>query len=68
MARTAGAGFITAGRIEGMAVRVAVASGTGIAVDEQFGHATCFKIRELAEGLPRLVEVRRNKPACGAGW
>jgi len=51
-----------------MAVRVAVAKGTGVAVDEHFGHATRFEIWELAEGAPRLVEVRRNTPACGAGW
>jgi hypothetical protein len=37
-------------------------------VDEHFGHAVRFEIWELTEGLPRLVEVRRNKPACVAGW
>ncbi len=61
MARAAGARLIAA-------VRVAVATGNGIAVDEHFGQATRFKTWELAAGAPRLVEVRRNTPACGAGW
>jgi nitrogen fixation protein NifB len=37
-------------------------------VDQHFGHATQFLICEGTPGGFRLVEVRRNVPACGAGF
>ena len=49
-------------------MRIAVASGDGMLVDQHFGHATQFLICETSEAGVRLVEVRRNRPACGASW
>ena len=37
-------------------------------VDQHFGHATQFLICETDPQGFRLVEVRRNEPACGATW
>ena len=49
-------------------MRIAVASGDGVVVDQHFGHASRFLIWDLTDGAPRLVETRHNAPACGAGW
>jgi nitrogen fixation protein NifB len=49
-------------------MRIAVASGDGMLVDQHFGHATQFLICEADLTGVRLVEVRRNQPACGASW
>ncbi len=49
-------------------MRIAVASGDGMLVDQHFGHATQFLICETGPAGIRLVEVRRNRPACGASW
>jgi nitrogen fixation protein NifB len=46
--------------------RVAIATSDGVAVTEHFGYATQFQIWDFAEGKPRLLETRRNLPACGA--
>jgi len=46
--------------------RVAIATGDGVAVTEHFGYATQFQIWDFSESVPRLVETRRNLPACGA--
>ncbi|HEY0331508.1 MAG TPA: NifB/NifX family molybdenum-iron cluster-binding protein [Rhodopseudomonas sp.] len=46
--------------------RVAIATGDGVAVTEHFGYATQFQIWEFSGRAPRLVETRRNLPACGA--
>jgi nitrogen fixation protein NifB len=49
-------------------MRIAVASGDGMFVDQHFGHATQFLICETNPEGFQLVEVRRNNPACGADW
>lgn len=46
--------------------RVAVATGDGVVVTEHFGYATQFQIWDVAGPAPRLLETRRNLPACGA--
>jgi nitrogen fixation protein NifB len=46
--------------------RVAIATGDGVAVTEHFGYATQFQIWDFSGAMPRLVETRRNLPACGA--
>lgn len=48
-------------------MRVAVGTGDGVFVTEHFGFATQFQIWDLVGGERRLVETRRNLPACGAG-
>lgn len=47
--------------------KVAVGTGDGVFVTEHFGFATQFQIWDLADQAPRLVETRRNLPACGSG-
>jgi nitrogen fixation protein NifB len=47
-------------------IKVAIATGDGIAVTEHFGFATKFQIWDLSDNVPRLLEIRRNLPACGA--
>lgn len=47
-------------------VRVAIATGDGVAVTEHFGYASQFQIWDIAADRPKLVEIRRNLPACGA--
>jgi nitrogen fixation protein NifB len=47
-------------------IKVAIATGDGVAVTEHFGYASQFQIWDLAGGPPRLLEIRRNLPACGA--
>ena len=50
------------------AVRVAIATHTGVRVSEHFGHATRFEIWEVSpEGGARHVESRVNRPSCGVG-
>jgi predicted Fe-Mo cluster-binding NifX family protein len=49
-------------------MRIAIASGDGRLVDQHFGHATQFLICEPNGTGFRLIDVRRNSPACGAGW
>ncbi|RBP17601.1 putative Fe-Mo cluster-binding NifX family protein [Roseiarcus fermentans] len=51
----------------GRAVRVAIATHTGVRVSEHFGHATRFEIWEVSPDGARLVESRVNRPACGVG-
>jgi nitrogen fixation protein NifB len=46
--------------------KVAIATGDGIAVTEHFGYATAFQIWDFGGSTPRLIETRRNLPACGA--
>jgi nitrogen fixation protein NifB len=46
--------------------KVAIATGDGVAVTEHFGYAAQFQIWDFAGGTPRLMETRRNLPACGA--
>jgi nitrogen fixation protein NifB len=46
--------------------KVAIATGDGVAVTEHFGYATQFQIWDFAGTPPRLLETRRNLPACGA--
>jgi predicted Fe-Mo cluster-binding NifX family protein len=46
-------------------MKVAVASENGAVVHEHFGHATQFLIYEIEEEGCRLVEIRKNHPACG---
>jgi nitrogen fixation protein NifB len=45
--------------------KVAIATGDGVAVTEHFGYATQFQIWDFAGNPPRLLETRRNLPACG---
>ena len=52
---------------QGRAVRVAIATHTGVRVSEHFGHATRFEIWEVSPEGARLVETRVNRPACGVG-
>jgi len=47
-------------------IRVAIATANGVAVTEHFGYASQFQIWDLSAKLPRLLEIRRNLPACGA--
>jgi nitrogen fixation protein NifB len=47
-------------------IRVAIATGDGVAVTEHFGYAKQFHIWDLSEQSPRLIEIRQNLPACGA--
>ena len=49
-------------------MKIAIATGDGIAVREHFGSAAQFQIWQLERGEMRLIETRRNAPACGAGW
>jgi nitrogen fixation protein NifB len=46
--------------------KVAIATGDGVAVTEHFGYSTQFQIWDFAGAAPRLLETRRNLPACGA--
>lgn len=48
-------------------MKVAIGTGDGVFVTEHFGFATQFQIWDLGSGAPRLIETRRNLPACGAG-
>ena len=48
-------------------MKVAIGTGDGVFVTEHFGYATQFQIWDLAGDVPRLVETRRNLPACGSG-
>ncbi|MBI5132702.1 MAG: dinitrogenase iron-molybdenum cofactor biosynthesis protein [Rhodopseudomonas palustris] len=47
-------------------IKVAIATGDGISVTEHFGYATRFQIWDFADGSPRQLETRPNRPACGA--
>jgi predicted Fe-Mo cluster-binding NifX family protein len=47
-------------------MKVAVASENGAVVQEHFGRATQFLIYEIEEEGCRLVEIRKNHPACGS--
>ncbi len=49
------------------AVRVAIATHTGVRVSEHFGHATRFEIWEVGPAGARHVESRVNRPSCGVG-
>ncbi len=58
---------MTGERQSDAAVRVAVATHTGVRVSEHFGLATRFEIWEVTPGGGRLVETRVNRPPCGSG-
>lgn len=47
-------------------IKVAIATGDGVAVTEHFGYATRFQIWDVSQVPPRLIETRHNLPACGA--
>jgi len=49
-----------------MHMKVAIGTSDGIAVTEHFGYALQFQIWDFANGRFRLLETRRNLPACGA--
>ncbi|BDG10847.1 nitrogenase cofactor biosynthesis protein NifB [Anaeromyxobacter paludicola] len=51
----------------GEAVRVAVATRDGARVDQHFGHATAFRVYELAAGGARLVAEREVSHYCRGG-
>jgi MoaA/NifB/PqqE/SkfB family radical SAM enzyme len=48
-------------------VRVAVASKSGVLVDEHFGHAEAFRIYECRNGAVRFLEERPVSRYCGSG-
>jgi len=47
-------------------MRVAIGTGDGVNVTEHFGFATQFQIWDFSGPAPKLIELRRNIPACGA--
>ena len=47
-------------------MKVAIGTGDGITVTEHFGFATQFQIWDFSGATPKLIESRRNLPACGA--
>lgn len=47
-------------------MKVAVASQDGSVVHQHFGRATQFLIYEIEETNCRLIEIRKNRPPCGA--
>jgi nitrogen fixation protein NifX len=47
-------------------MKVAIGTGDGVSVTEHFGYATQFQIWDFSGAAPKLVESRRNIPACGA--
>ena len=50
------------------AVRVAIATHTGVRVSEHFGHATRFEIWEVRPRAARVSsKTRVNRPSCGVG-
>jgi nitrogen fixation protein NifX len=47
-------------------MKVAIGTGDGVTVTEHFGYATQFEIWDFSGATPKLIESRRNIPACGA--
>lgn len=50
-----------------MTLKVAVASKTGVAVDEHFGHAKVFRIYQVSIGCAELLESRDVDHYCLGG-
>ncbi|MDR1787549.1 MAG: radical SAM protein [Treponema sp.] len=50
----------------GDGIRVAVASKSGVLVDEHFGHAEAFRVYEYRSGAVRFLEERPVARYCGA--
>lgn len=47
-------------------IRIAIATGNGVGITDHFGYALQFQIWDVSGPEPRLLETRRNIPACGA--
>jgi predicted Fe-Mo cluster-binding NifX family protein len=47
-------------------MKVAIGTGDGVTVTEHFGYSLQFQIWDFSGPAPKLLEVRRNIPACGA--
>ncbi|MCX9154662.1 nitrogenase cofactor biosynthesis protein NifB [Niveibacterium sp. 24ML] len=49
----------------GRAVRMAVATGSGMLIDQHFGHARAFSVYEVREGKVEWLETRAAAQYCG---
>ncbi|MFC0243765.1 NifB/NifX family molybdenum-iron cluster-binding protein [Rhodopseudomonas telluris] len=47
-------------------IKIAIATGNGVGATDHFGYALQFQIWDMSGPQARLLETRRNTPACGA--